>query len=135
MGVNGGELDHRAAGGPGAGAAGGALTSLMHLIDQHNHFSSIIGKAPTPAGDAKSQHAKQWPEMYAGVNETARFLDLKADGAIIGQGMRKVPAIHRKPDQGLLLFWLTGCPNTLSHISLRSEWPLNLAKCSKHWGS
>ncbi len=64
---------------------------------------SIIGKVPT-VSEIKSQHAKQWQELYAGINEAARFLNFKTEGAVTGQGMRKVPAINGNPGQGLLLF-------------------------------
>ena len=76
----------------------------MHLIDQYENYSSIIGKVPTPTGDIVSQASKQWPEMSSGVKATARALSVDIDGAIIGQGVKQVPAIRGKPGTGVLAY-------------------------------
>jgi hypothetical protein len=107
----------------------------MHIIDQPECYSAIIGKVPTPTGDVASQASKQWPEMASGVKATARALNVDIDGAVIGQGMRKVPAIRGKPGTGILMYWLTNYPHTMSYIQLRVDWPINIVKCTTHWAS
>ena len=71
--------------------------------------------------------------MLSGVRAASRGLNLKSDGAIVGQGVRRVPAIQGKPGVGILLYWLTGQPQTAAHMSLKSHWPINLEKCTNHW--
>ena len=90
----------------------------MHLIDQYAKYSSIIGKVPTPSGDVASQASKQWPEMATDIYENAKGPSIKADGAIIGQGVKKIPGIKGRPGKGLLLFWTTGHPNIVTGQSI-----------------
>jgi hypothetical protein len=113
---------------------GATLTSLMHLINQTECYAAVIGKVPTPTGDVVSQASKQWPEMASGVKATARALNVTIDGAVVGQGMRKVRAIRGKPGTGILMYWLTNYPHTYV-LPLRIDWPIHFAKCTAHWAS
>ena len=75
--------------------SGGALVTLMQLVDGRGNYSEVYGQVPTANGDVTTKSFLDWPEIHAAVHEAAHLLGWYVDGAIIGQGRA---AVVRQPE-------------------------------------
>lgn len=111
-----------------AASKGGTLTAMMSLVGSDSSYSKLVGLIPTDFGNLQSNSMKEDPEAASTVEEGAKELGFTIHGAAFGQGIHKMPPIRGRPGAGVLIWWMTGHPQTLKYQVMQSHWPINLKK-------
>lgn len=88
----------------------------------------ILGVIPTVSGDVWTKASFEYPELYDAAEETAKELGWYVDGAVVGQGLAKIPPIKHRAGAGVLLWWSTGYWSTLQHVVLQSHCLIVMSK-------
>lgn len=115
--------------------SGGTLRVLMCLVgNRYNHYE-VLGCVETKTRDKSSQGAKRWREILETIQDCARELGFVIRGAIIGQGVKKLPIVRSRPGAGVLGYWYTYYYNRVKCLVLPSHWPGQLDKVYQRYCS